>query len=210
MTTQNTSLILASHPVVYPLPGIDLKLSTTTIELSLPPPQGGLLLKTNYLSYDPFLRNKMKPGGSPYSRNFILVSFSISHFSTRGALSWTPLTLPHPERANLQRRHFYRPCILLPSIRTWGFSLWHSSIFSLQHYSRRQCFQNREHRWPQWRIYKVGESIGIGSSFVSRASRNAWLDSLFVRVWANWVEEGRCGVYLCCFGCGRAVTGTAC
>lgn len=61
MATRNTSLVLNSHPEGYPIPGKDLILSTTTIDLTTPPPEGGLLLKTNYVSYDPFLRGRMNP-----------------------------------------------------------------------------------------------------------------------------------------------------
>ncbi|KAF4632995.1 hypothetical protein G7Y89_g5127 [Cudoniella acicularis] len=53
MTTQNISLILARHPTGYPIPGEDLILQSTPINLTEPPPPGGLLLKTLALSLDP-------------------------------------------------------------------------------------------------------------------------------------------------------------
>lgn len=57
---QNKTLILAKRPVGFPIPGEDLVITTPEIDLAAPPPEGGLVLKTNYVSYDPFLRGKMK------------------------------------------------------------------------------------------------------------------------------------------------------
>ncbi|KAH8601069.1 hypothetical protein B0O99DRAFT_589152 [Bisporella sp. PMI_857] len=55
----NKSLILGSHPTAFPIPGKDLVIKESPIPTS--PPDGGLILKTNYISYDPYLRGKMRP-----------------------------------------------------------------------------------------------------------------------------------------------------
>jgi NADPH-dependent curcumin reductase CurA len=55
---QNKALILTQHPVGYPVPGKDLTITTSEIDITTPP-QGGVILKTNYVSYDPYLRGKM-------------------------------------------------------------------------------------------------------------------------------------------------------
>jgi len=57
----NKALVLKQAPNGFPVPGTDLVIETTEFDLDAPPPTGGLILKTNYVSYDPFMRGKMKP-----------------------------------------------------------------------------------------------------------------------------------------------------
>lgn len=58
---ENRSLILAKRPVNYPIPDEDLVIKTSTFDIDAPPPEGGLILKTHDLSYDPYQRGRMKP-----------------------------------------------------------------------------------------------------------------------------------------------------
>lgn len=51
---ENKTLIMAKFPVGYPIPGEDLIVKSSPIDINAPPPEGGLILKTHYLSYDPF------------------------------------------------------------------------------------------------------------------------------------------------------------
>ena len=76
---ENKTLIFSKFPVTYPVPGQDLTITTSQIDLTTPP-EGGIILKTNYVSYDPFLRGKMRnvksytPGfqiGAPLENNAI-------------------------------------------------------------------------------------------------------------------------------------------
>lgn len=58
-------------------------ITTTDFDLSSAPPEGGLILKTNYLSYDPYLRGRMKPANpgtytTGFSLNAPLSNFAIS------------------------------------------------------------------------------------------------------------------------------------
>jgi NADPH-dependent curcumin reductase CurA len=57
---QSKSLVLARLPVGYPIPGEDLIITTNEVDIEAPPPEGGLILKTNYISYDPYLRAHMR------------------------------------------------------------------------------------------------------------------------------------------------------
>ncbi|KAG9243097.1 hypothetical protein BJ878DRAFT_463042 [Calycina marina] len=57
----NKALIFAKHPETFPVPGEHLIVKTTDFDLDASPPAGGLILKTNHISYDPYLRGKMKP-----------------------------------------------------------------------------------------------------------------------------------------------------
>jgi len=57
----NKALVLKQAPDGFPVPGTDLVIERTETDLNAPPPPGGLILKTNYVSYDPFLRGKMRP-----------------------------------------------------------------------------------------------------------------------------------------------------
>ena len=57
---KNRSLVLAKNPAAFPIPGEDLVLKTEEFDLDAPPPEGGVILKTNYLSYDPYQRGRMR------------------------------------------------------------------------------------------------------------------------------------------------------
>jgi NADPH-dependent curcumin reductase CurA len=51
---ENKTLILAKYPTNYPIPGEDLIIKSSTFDINAPPPEGGLILKTHYISYDPY------------------------------------------------------------------------------------------------------------------------------------------------------------
>jgi NADPH-dependent curcumin reductase CurA len=68
---QNKSLVLAKNPVGLPIPGEDLIITTSEFDLNAPPPEGGLVVKTNYLSFDPYQRGRMRPGGFPLNEPII-------------------------------------------------------------------------------------------------------------------------------------------
>jgi NADPH-dependent curcumin reductase CurA len=57
---QNKSLIIAKIPTGFPIPGEDLVVKTNDFDLDATPPAGGLILKTNYISYDPYQRGRMR------------------------------------------------------------------------------------------------------------------------------------------------------
>jgi NADPH-dependent curcumin reductase CurA len=57
---QSKALVLARRPTRYPIPGEDLIITTNEVDIEAPPPEGGLILKANYISYDPYLRSHMK------------------------------------------------------------------------------------------------------------------------------------------------------
>jgi NADPH-dependent curcumin reductase CurA len=51
----NQSLILAKNPTGVPVPGEDLVVTTEELDLDAELEDGSILLKTLYLSYDPFM-----------------------------------------------------------------------------------------------------------------------------------------------------------
>jgi hypothetical protein len=55
---ENKSLILAKSPVGLPVVGQDLVVTSKPFDVNQAPPEGGLILKTNYVSYDPYLRGR--------------------------------------------------------------------------------------------------------------------------------------------------------
>ena len=57
---ENKSLILAKNPVAFPIVGEDLIVTSTPFDPEQAPPEGGLVLKTNYVSYDPYQRGRSK------------------------------------------------------------------------------------------------------------------------------------------------------
>ncbi|KAL2069990.1 hypothetical protein VTL71DRAFT_14670 [Oculimacula yallundae] len=69
---QSKSLILAKNPVGLPIPGEDLVVTSSEFDLSAPPPPGGVILRLNYVSYDPYQRGRMRPAGSGYISGFQL------------------------------------------------------------------------------------------------------------------------------------------
>ncbi|KAH6724434.1 hypothetical protein BKA61DRAFT_728110 [Leptodontidium sp. MPI-SDFR-AT-0119] len=74
---QNKALVLAQHPVGFPIPGKDLVVTSSEFDLNAPPPEGGLVLKTHYVSFDPFQRELMRPA-SGYALNEPLTNNAIS------------------------------------------------------------------------------------------------------------------------------------
>lgn len=62
----NKALVMAKHPLGFPVAGEDLVVTETTLDLSSAAPAGGLILKTNSISYDPYLRGKMRPNVNSY------------------------------------------------------------------------------------------------------------------------------------------------
>lgn len=68
----NKALVMAQHPVGFPVAGKDLIITSTPFDSSTAPPPGGLILKTNSISYDPYLRGRMRPNVSSYVSGFIL------------------------------------------------------------------------------------------------------------------------------------------
>jgi NADPH-dependent curcumin reductase CurA len=67
----NKALVLAKYPVGFPIPGEDLIIRTSQINITTPP-EGGLILKTNYVSYDPYLRGRMRQNVKSYVPPFEL------------------------------------------------------------------------------------------------------------------------------------------
>lgn len=73
MSTQNKSLIFKKIPTATPVPGEHLAIEDRPIDLSSPPPSGGLLVEVQYSSFDPYLRGKMRdPKIKSYSPGFEL------------------------------------------------------------------------------------------------------------------------------------------
>jgi len=70
--TSNKSLVLTKYlPHNLPIVGEDLVIQTSTIDLNASP-SGGLILKTNYISYDPYQRGRMRGLGGSYTGGFVL------------------------------------------------------------------------------------------------------------------------------------------
>jgi NADPH-dependent curcumin reductase CurA len=69
---QNKSLVLAKNPVGFPIPGSDLTITSSEFDLHQPLPPGGLIVKTNYLSFDPYQRGRMRPGTGLYTTGYPL------------------------------------------------------------------------------------------------------------------------------------------
>jgi len=67
----NKSLVLAKYPVALPIPGEDLIITTTDFDTASAPPSGGLILQTLFISYDPYMRGKMRNVAS-YTAGFAL------------------------------------------------------------------------------------------------------------------------------------------
>lgn len=68
--SSNKALIFAKHPNGLPIIGEDLVVTSTSFDLNAAPPEGGVNLKTLAISYDPYLRGKMRPAGSGYTTGF--------------------------------------------------------------------------------------------------------------------------------------------
>ncbi|GAA6060226.1 hypothetical protein JCM10212_002305 [Sporobolomyces blumeae] len=75
MPTQNKSLIFkeAVPPATYPVPGKHLKLEEGSIDLDAPLSNGAVLVKTKVLSFDPYMRSRLRaPGTKSYVPEFEL------------------------------------------------------------------------------------------------------------------------------------------
>jgi NADPH-dependent curcumin reductase CurA len=57
---ENKSLILAKNPIAFPIVGEDLVVTSSPFDLAQAAPESGLILKTNYISYDPYQRGRSK------------------------------------------------------------------------------------------------------------------------------------------------------
>lgn len=70
---QNKKLIFQQVPVGLPVPGKDLVLKTEDFDLEQAPPSGGLTTKNLYISFDPYLRGRMRDAEKKsYSAPFVL------------------------------------------------------------------------------------------------------------------------------------------
>ena len=68
---QNKALIFKSIPKGMPVPGKDLATETREFDLNQAPPAGGVILKSYYASFDPYLRGRMRaPEVKSYSPPF--------------------------------------------------------------------------------------------------------------------------------------------
>jgi NADPH-dependent curcumin reductase CurA len=68
---QNKALVLAQRPTGLPIPGKDLIVTISDIDISTPPPTGSVILRNYYASLDPYLRNQMgEPPGKFYTFAF--------------------------------------------------------------------------------------------------------------------------------------------
>ncbi|KAG0645796.1 NADP-dependent oxidoreductase [Hyphodiscus hymeniophilus] len=63
---ENKSLILAKHPIALPIVGEDLVVKSAPFDLEQASPEGGLILKTNYVSYDPYQRGRSELSHLPF------------------------------------------------------------------------------------------------------------------------------------------------
>ncbi|RKU39706.1 hypothetical protein DL546_000068 [Coniochaeta pulveracea] len=61
---QNKTLVFKKVPSGVPKPGEDLVIEDRPIDLEQPAPEGGLVVKEIYASFDPYLRGKMRPAGT--------------------------------------------------------------------------------------------------------------------------------------------------
>ncbi|KAF2802821.1 NAD(P)-binding protein [Mytilinidion resinicola] len=64
---QNKTITFTKNPDKFPILGTHLSITSDSIDLSIDPPDDGLLLKNYYISLDPFMRMRMdKPISKPY------------------------------------------------------------------------------------------------------------------------------------------------
>lgn len=57
---QNKALIYAAHPTGFPEAGKHLTIESTDFDLEQAPPSDGLLVKINFVSFDPYQRGRMR------------------------------------------------------------------------------------------------------------------------------------------------------
>lgn len=71
MTTPNKRLILAKAVEEgFPIPGEHLVVETSSIDLKTPPPEGAILVRNNYISYDPYQRRRLSPATQSYMAGY--------------------------------------------------------------------------------------------------------------------------------------------
>jgi NADPH-dependent curcumin reductase CurA len=63
---QNKGLIYKSAPNGWPVAGQDLATEARTLDLDTACPEGGLIVKNHYLSFDPYQRGRMRASGGGY------------------------------------------------------------------------------------------------------------------------------------------------
>lgn len=75
---RNKSLVFANVPVGYPVPGKDLVVKESELDLNSVP-EGGVILKNLYVSFDPYLRGRMRDASIPsYTPAFPLGSVVVN------------------------------------------------------------------------------------------------------------------------------------
>ncbi|KZZ88660.1 NADP-dependent leukotriene B4 12-hydroxydehydrogenase [Ascosphaera apis ARSEF 7405] len=73
MAPQNRGLIFKQVPNGYPVPGQDLTVEDVPFDFDAPAPEGGIVLKVLYSSFDPYQRGRMRdPSVKSYSAPFTL------------------------------------------------------------------------------------------------------------------------------------------
>ncbi|KAI9743881.1 MAG: hypothetical protein M1818_002615 [Claussenomyces sp. TS43310] len=69
----NKGVIFRSIPTGFPVPGKDLVIETQQFDLDQAPPAGGVIIKTLYASFDPYMRGRMRDASiESYSPAFTL------------------------------------------------------------------------------------------------------------------------------------------
>jgi NADPH-dependent curcumin reductase CurA len=69
---QNKGLIYKSPPNGWPVAGKDLAVEARTIDLDRDCPEGGLIVKNNWVSFDPYQRGRMRASGGSYVGAFTI------------------------------------------------------------------------------------------------------------------------------------------
>ncbi len=88
---QNKALIFKSVPEAAPIPGQHLAVETRDFDLNAPLPPGGLVVKSYYASFDPYMRGRMRsPEKKSYSPPFTLGEPMASHSVARVLKSDNP------------------------------------------------------------------------------------------------------------------------
>ncbi|KAI9640562.1 hypothetical protein NHQ30_010860 [Ciborinia camelliae] len=85
----NISLILAAYPTGLPIPGEHLKLQGAEIDTTVLPEDKSLLLKTNYISYDPYQRGRMR---DPKVSSSYIASYTLGSPINNNAISTVVLS----------------------------------------------------------------------------------------------------------------------
>jgi NADPH-dependent curcumin reductase CurA len=97
---QNKNLIFKQIPTGLPVPGKDLVVETKEFDVEQAPPGGGLTTKALYVSFDPYMRGRMRsPEEKSYSPPFTLgepiTSNAISKVLKSDAPNFKPGDLVH-------------------------------------------------------------------------------------------------------------------